>query len=324
MFVCSFVTNSFVTRFSKKRKQKEKPSFASTKLINQWREIRTRTKRRTSSDEEDPLSSESSLLESVWAWEKIEESEGGILNLTTRGQTIYRSLTFQNVTCNDLMSYGSVTIFFVLGNPPFKLVKAFLRLRSKNFLRNKDKNWNQLFSITWLAWDLLAARRTTTTHPPWPYVPGWRLWMIAPLKLLAVVFPYVVATKSGTCWIDLKCRCFAAVIINLSLDWQVASWNYTPTWIRKVPTDVNFPIAIAQWRVRQRWPWIRSARVDSAPILRFSFGPGVKILWKTGPEVTLYFRQQQVSVWPYKTSLLNYKYCWISVASMVAGVWTRV
>jgi len=39
--VCLFVTNSFVTRFSKKRKQKEKPSFASTKLINQWREIRT-------------------------------------------------------------------------------------------------------------------------------------------------------------------------------------------------------------------------------------------------------------------------------------------
>jgi len=27
--------------------------------------------------------------------------------------------------------------------------------------------------------------------------------------------------------------------------------------------------------VRQRWPWIRSAGVDSGRILRFSFGPGV-------------------------------------------------
>ena len=38
----------------------------------------------------------------------------------------------------------------------------------------------------------------------------------------------------------------------------------------------------------QRWPWIRSAGVDSDRILCFSVGPGsgVKILCKTGPGVT--------------------------------------
>jgi len=39
----------------------------------------------------------------------------------------------------------------------------------------------------------------------------------------------------------------------------------------------------------QRWDWNRGAGVDSGRILRFSFGPGVKNLGKTGPEVTFPF-----------------------------------
>jgi len=44
--------------------------------------------------------------------------------------------------------------------------------------------------------------------------------------------------------------------------------------------------------VVQRWPWIRSAGVDYRS-LYFSFGAGIKILWKRGPgyEVTFCFRQ---------------------------------
>jgi len=59
-----------------------------------------------------------------------------------------------------------------------------------------------------------------------------------------------------------------------------------------------------RWRavrcgILQRWPWIRSAGVDSGRILRFSFGPGIKILWKTGPGATFQFRQRQESAWPF-------------------------
>jgi len=63
----------------------------------------------------------------------------------------------------------------------------------------------------------------------------------------------------------------------------------------------------------QRWPWIRSAGVDSSRILRFSFGPGsgVKNLWKTGPGVkslwksgngsgvSFQFQQRHESVWSF-------------------------
>jgi len=52
---------------------------------------------------------------------------------------------------------------------------------------------------------------------------------------------------------------------------------------------------------QQRWDRIRITRVDSGWILRFSFGPGVKNLAKTGPGsgVTFQFRQQQESVWSF-------------------------
>jgi len=53
----------------------------------------------------------------------------------------------------------------------------------------------------------------------------------------------------------------------------------------------------------QRWPWIRSAGVDSGRNLRFSFWPesgaGIKILWKNGSGVTFQFRQKHESAWSF-------------------------
>jgi len=76
-------------------------------------------------------------------------------------------------------------------------------------------------------------------------------------------------------------------------------------------------------------PRIRSARVDPGRILRFSFRPDagaeVKNLWKTGPGSGVTFHsQQQESVWFSYMTYPKYKHCWMSVASMVAGVWTGV
>jgi len=73
---------------------------------------------------------------------------------------------------------------------------------------------------------------------------------------------------------------------------------------------------VCQKSLHQRQLRIWNTRVNSCRILCFSFGPGagVKNLWKTGPgsRVTFHFQEQE-SV-----------YCWISVASMAAGVWTGV
>ena len=50
-----------------------------------------------------------------------------------------------------------------------------------------------------------------------------------------------------------------------------------------------------------------------------------KILWKTGPGTGVtYFQQHQVCVVFKKKVFLKYGLCWISVASMVAGVWRGV
>jgi len=76
-------------------------------------------------------------------------------------------------------------------------------------------------------------------------------------------------------------------------------------------------------------PRIRGTGVDSGRILRFSFRPGsgaeVKNLWKTGPGsgVTFHFQQQEPAWFSY-IIYHKQKHWWISVASMVAGVWTGV
>jgi len=66
--------------------------------------------------------------------------------------------------------------------------------------------------------------------------------------------------------------------------------------------------------------------VDSGKFLLFYFGPrsGFKIFWETAPRVALVFSSSMSSCCLYKKSLLNYKHCWISVASKVAVVRTGV
>ena len=65
-------------------------------------------------------------------------------------------------------------------------------------------------------------------------------------------------------------------------------------------------------------------RQESAFFFVTRSGAGVKILWKneSGSGTTFYFRKERA--WFLYTSLLKYKHCWISVGSIVAGVWTGV
>ena len=61
------------------------------------------------------------------------------------------------------------------------------------------------------------------------------------------------------------------------------------------PTEPDIiPRRSAKCTKGQRWPWIRSAGVDTGRILRFPVRSEVNILWKTGPGVTFQFRRQEL------------------------------
>ena len=80
---------------------------------------------------------------------------------------------------------------------------------------------------------------------------------------------------------------------------------------------------VCQKGLHQRWLRIRSwLRED--PAFCFRTQRWSQTLWKTGPgsRVTFHFQRQE-SVWFSYMAFLKYKHCWISVASMVARVWTR-
>ena len=124
-----------------------------------------RTKRRTSSDEDDPLSSKSSLLESVWAWEK-NWGELNFLSVTDQRRCKFHAYYILHKDFNN---------FVRKKKEPEKLLSAFslvlhcLRfwqdmdeqsivqshiwkcyvLKAKTlqtFVRDKDKKWNQFQS----------------------------------------------------------------------------------------------------------------------------------------------------------------------------------
>jgi len=76
--------------------------------------------------------------------------------------------------------------------------------------------------------------------------------------------------------------------------------------------------------MHQRWLWIQSAGVDLSRILRFSFGPGVKNLWKTvtGSGVTFQFRQYDRSLCGHFSNKHMGKFPFGSM--MAARVWIGV